>query len=132
MTEIKKITKITLLWYGVAGLLFAFMYLVISDFYFYTIVQWPYNDPVGFWISGGVMLVLGITALMAIFKKEWEEIKLFFLFSMMWLAYMIIMNIVAIVILSFPETPLMTMVTNIILLTFNLVLGIICWIKQKS
>ena len=132
MTEIKKITKITLLWYGVAGLLFAFMYLVISDFYFYTIVQWPYNDPVGFWISGGVMLVLGITALMAIFKKEWEEIKLFFLFSMMWLAYMIIMDIVAIAILSFPETTLMTMITNIILLTFNLVLGIICWVKQRS
>jgi hypothetical protein len=132
LTEIKKITKITLLWYGVAGLLFAFMYLVISDFYFYTIVQWPYNDPVGFWISGGVMLVLGITALMAIFNKEWEEIKLFFLFSMMWLAYMIIMDIVAIAILSFPETPLMTMITNIILLTFNLVLGIICWVKQRS
>jgi len=132
MTEIKKITKITLIWYGVAGLLFAFMYLVISDFYFYTIVQWPYDDPVGFWISGGVMLVLGITAIMAFFKKEWEEIKLFFLFSMMWLAYMIIMNIVAIVILSFPETPLMTMVTNIILLTFNLVLGLICWMKQRS
>jgi len=132
MTEIKKITKITLLWYGVAGLLFAFMYLVISDFYFYTIVQWPYNDPVGFWISGGVMLVLGITALMAFFKKEWEEIRLFFLFSLMWVAYMIIMDIVAVAILSFPETPLMTMITNIILLTFNLVLGIICLMKQRS
>ena len=132
MTEIKKITKIALIWYGVAGLLFAFMYLVISDFYFYTIVQWPYNDPVSFWITGGIMLVLGITSIMAIFKKEWEEIRLFFLFSMMWLAYMIIMNIVAVAILSFPETPLMTMVTNIILLTFNLVLGIICWMKQRS
>ncbi len=132
MTEIKKITKITLGWYCVAGLLFAFMYLVISDFYFYTIVQWPYNDPVGLWISGGIMLILGITALMAIFKKEWEEIKLFFLFAIMWVAYMIIINIVAIAILSFPETPLMTLITNIILLTFNLVLGIICWMKQKS
>ena len=132
MTEIKKITKITLLWFGIAGLLFAFMYLVITDFYAYTIMQWPYNDPVSFWSLGGSMLVLGITSLMAIFKKEWEEIKLFFLFSMMWLAYMIIMNIVAIVILSFPETPLMTMVTNIILLTFNLVLASICWIKQRS
>ena len=132
MTEIKKITKIALIWYGVAGLLFAFMYLVISDFYFYTIVQWPYNDPVSFWITGGIMLVLGITSIMAIFKKEWEEIRLFFLFSMMWLAYMIIMNIVAVAILSFPETPLMTMVTNIIILTFNLVLGIICWMKQRS
>ena len=132
MTEIKKITKITLLWFGIAGLLFAFMYLVITDFYAYTIMQWPYNDPVSFWSLGGSMLVLGITALMAIFKKEWEEIKLFFLFSMMWLAYMIIMDIIAVAILSLPETPLMSMITNIILLTFNLALATICWIKQRS
>jgi hypothetical protein len=132
MTEIKKITKIVLVWYGVAGLLFAFMYLVITDFYFYTIVQWPYYDPVGLWISGGNMLVIGITAFLAIFKKEWEEVKLFFLFTMLYLVYMIAMNFVAIAILNFPETPLMTMITNIILLTINLVLGIVCWLKQRS
>ena len=72
MTEIKKITKIALIWYGVAGILFAFVYLVLTDLYI-AIIQWPYNDPVMFWSLGGTLLILGIGYLMAFFRKEWEE-----------------------------------------------------------
>ena len=132
MTEIKKITKITLLWYGVAGLLFAFMYLVITDFYAYTLMQWPYNDPVAFWSLGGTMLVIGVVSLIASFKKEWEEIKLFFFFAMIWVLYFLIMDIVAVAMLSLPTTPLMYMIINIVLLTFNLVVGLLSWMKQRS
>jgi len=131
MTEIKKITKIALLWYGVAGILFAFFYLVLTDLYV-TMIQWPYNDPVSFWSLGGTLLTIGIASLMASFKKEWEEIKLFFLFSMMWILYFIIMDIVSIALLGLPDMALMSQITNIILLTFNLVLGIFCIMKQRS
>ena len=131
MTEIKKITKIALLWYGVAGILFAFFYLVLTDLYL-TMIQWPYNDPVAFWSLGGTLLTIGIASFMASFKKEWEEIKLFFLFSMMWILYFIIMDIVSIALLSLPDMALMSQITNIILLTFNLVLGIFCIMKQRS
>ena len=131
MTEIKKITKIALLWYGVAGILFSLIYLVLTDLYV-AMIQWPYNDPVMFWSLGGTLLVIGIASLMAFFKKEWEEVKLFFLFSMMWLLYVIIMNSISIALLGLPEMALMSMVSNIVLLTFNLVLGIICWMKQRS
>ena len=131
MTEIKKITKIALLWYGVAGILFAFMYLVLTDLYV-AMILWPYNDPVMFWSLGGTLLIIGIASIMAFFKKEWEEIKLFFLFSMMWLLYFIIMNIFTIVLLGLPDMALMNQTMNIILLTFNIVLGIICWMKQRS
>ena len=131
MTEIKKITKIALLWYGVAGILFAFMYLVLTDLYV-AMILWPYNEPVMFWSLGGTLLIIGIASIMAFFKKEWEEIKLFFLFSMMWLLYFIIMNIFTIVLLGLPDMALMNQTMNIILLTFNIVLGIICWMKQRS
>ena len=132
MTEIKKITKITLLWYGVAGILFAFFYIVLTDFYAWGLMQWPYNDPVSFWSLGGSLLILGITSLLAFFKKEWEEIKLFLLLMIMWVIYFIIMDIIAVVLLGLPDTPMLFMMTNIFLLSFNLVLGIICWIKQRS
>ena len=131
MTEIKKITKIALIWYGIAGILFAFIYLVLPDLYV-TMIQYPYNDPIMFWSLGGTMLVLGVASLIASFKKEWEEIKLFFLFSMMWILYFIIMNIFTIVLLVLPDMTLMNQVMNIVLLTFNLVLGIFCWMKQRS
>lgn len=132
MTEIKKITKITLIWYGVAGILFAFLYIVFTDFYIFGIMQWPYNDLVSLWLSGSSMLFMGIASLLAVFKKDWDEIKLFFLFAIMWLIGPIIINIVAITLLSFPATPRMSMMTNIVILFFNLVLGTISWIKQRS
>ena len=73
MTEIKKITKIALLWYTIAGLLFAFFYLVLTDLYV-ALIQWPYNDPVAFWSLGGTMLVLAIGYLMCFFRKEWDRV----------------------------------------------------------
>jgi len=132
VTEIKKITKIALLWYCVAGLLFAFFFLVLTDFYAWGLMQWPYNDYVAFWSLGGTMLVLSIASFMAYFKKEWEEIKLFFELMLMWVTMMIIMDIFTLALLGLPATPLMYMIVNIILLTFNLVLGIYCWIKQRG
>ena len=132
MTEIKKITKIALLWYGVAGLLFAFFYLVLTDFFAWGLMQWPYDDPVAFWGMGVSLLVLSIASFMAYFKKEWEEITLFFLIMMMWVFCMIIMDIIIVSLLGLPETPMMFMILNIVLLTFNLVLGIYSWMKQRS
>ena len=132
MTEIKKITKITLLWYGVAGSLFAFSYLVLTDFFAWGLMQWPYNDPVSFWGMGISLLVLSIASFMAYFKKEWEEIKLFFVIMLMWVFCMIIMDIIVVTLLGIPETPMMFMILNIVLLTFNFVLGIYCWMKQRS
>lgn len=132
MTEIKKITKITLIWYGVAGILFALLYIVLTDFYIFGIMQWPHDDLVSLWLSGSTMLFMGIASLLAVFKKDWNEIKLFFLFAIMWLIGPIIINIVAITVLSFPETPRMSMMMNIVILLFNLVLGVISWIKQRS
>ncbi|MFX1455676.1 MAG: hypothetical protein ACFFDB_09910 [Promethearchaeota archaeon] len=131
MTEIKKITKIALLWYTVAGFLFAFMFIVITDFTM-NFMQWPYNDPVNFWFQGGTMLVLAITTLLAFFIKEWERIKLFFFLVIIWDIMVLIMDIVIAVTLNFPATPFMMIIIFIILLTFNLVIGLVSWMAQRS
>ena len=131
MTEIKKITKIALFWYTIAGFLFAFMFIVLTDFAM-NFMQWPYNDPINFWFQGGTMLVMSITTLLALFMKEWERIKLFFFLVIIWDIMVLIMDIVALAILNFPETPFMTMITFIILLTFNLVMGLVSWMTQRS
>jgi hypothetical protein len=132
MTEIKKITKITLLWYGVAGLLFALSYLVLTDFFAWQLMQWPYNDPVSFWSLGISLLVLSIASLMAAFKKEWKEIRLFFVVMIMWITAALIMDIFIVTLLNLLATPMMFMVVNIVLLAFNLVMGILSWMKQRS
>ncbi|MFX0001788.1 MAG: hypothetical protein ACFE88_16880 [Candidatus Hermodarchaeota archaeon] len=131
MTEIKKITKVALLWYTIAGFLFAFMFIVLTDFTM-NFMQWPYNDPINFWFQGGTMLVMAITTLLALFIKEWERIKLFFFLIIIWDIMVLIMDIVAVTILNFPETPFLFMITFIIILTFNLVIGLVSWITQRS
>lgn len=131
MTEIKKITKIALLWYTIAGFLFAFMFIVLTEFTM-NFMQWPYNDPIDFWFQGGTMLVMAITTLLALFMKEWERIKLFFFLVIIWDIMVLIMDIVAVVILNFLATPFLFMITFIIILAFNLVIGLVSWMTQRS
>ena len=131
MTEINKITKVALLWYTIAGFLFAFMFIVLTDFTM-NFMQWPYNDPVNFWFQGGTMLVLAITTLLALFIKEWERIQLFFFLVIIWDIMVLIMDIVAVATLSLPQTPFLMMITFIILLTFNLAIGLASWMTQRS
>jgi hypothetical protein len=130
MTEIKKITKVALLWYTIAGFLFSFMFIALTDFTM-NFIQWPYNDPINFWFQGGTMLVMAIAALLALFIKEWERIQLFLFLAIIWCIMVIIMDIVALAVLNFPQTPFMTMITFIILLTFNLVIGLASWMTQR-
>jgi len=94
-------------------------------------MQWPYNDPINFWFQGLTMLSMAIVTLFALFIKEWERIEVFFLFVIIWDIMVIIMDIVAVAVLNLPETPFMTMITFIILLTFNSVIGFVSWMTQR-
>ena len=131
MTEIQKLTKISLLLDVLAGFIFAFLYLVIPDIYIYDLTQWPFNDPIYFRLFGGTLLVLGLASLIAYFKKEWEEIKLLYELALMWLLMVIIINIFELVMLPLPVMSLTNTVVNTILVTIYLILGIYCWIKQR-
>ena len=132
MTEIQKLTKISLLLDVLAGFIFAFLYLVIPDIYIYDLTQWPFNDPIYFRLFGGTLLVLGLASLIAYFKKEWEEIKLLYELALMWLLMVIIINIFELVMLPLPVMSLTNTVVNTILVTIYLILGIYCWMKQRS
>ena len=132
MTEIKKVTKIVLIYYGVAGLLFAFLYLVLTDFFAFQLMQWPTDDPVVFWSLGMTMLVIAIASILAVFKREWELIKLYFEFMLMWIIGAILMDIAILVVITLPEATLSMMIFNIVLLSFNLVIGLFSYIKQRG
>ena len=132
MTEIQKLTKISLLLNVLAGLIFAFLYLVIPDIYIYGLTQWPFNDPIYFRLFGGTLLVLGLVSLMAYFKKEWEEIKLLYELSVMWLLMVTIINIFELALLPLPAMALTNSIFVTILVAIYLILGIYCWMKQRG
>ena len=132
MSEIQKFTKITLILYALGGFIFAFLYLVIPDIYIYDLTQWPFDDPVYFRFFGGTLLVLGLFALLAYFKKEWEEIKMVFELALMWLLMVLIINFLELALLSVPAIAFMNTMINTIIVTIYFVLGIYCWMKQKG
>ncbi len=132
MTEIQKLTKIYLLLAVLAGFIFAFLYLVIPDIYIYSLTQWPFNDPIYFRMFGGTFLVFGLISLMAYFKKEWEEVKLFFELALMWILMVLIINIFELAMLSLPAVTFTNTIFNTILLSIYLLLGIYSWMKQRG
>ncbi len=132
MTEIQKLTKISLLLDVLASFIFAFLYLVIPDIYIYDLTQWPFNDPIYFRLFGGTLLVLGLASLMAYFKKEWEEVKLLYELALMWLGMVTIINIFELVMLPLPVMSLTNTLVNTILVAVFLILGIYCWMKQRG
>ncbi len=131
MTEIQKLTKIYLLLAVLAGFIFAFLYLVIPDIYIYSLTQWPFNDPIYFRMFGGTFLVFGLISLMAYFKKEWEEVKLFFELALMWILMVLIINIFELAMVSLPAVTFTNTIFNTILLSIYLLLGIYSWMKQR-
>ena len=132
MTEIQKLTKISLLLYALAGFIFAFLYLVIPDIFIYDLTQWPFNDPIYFRLFGVTLLVLGLASLLAYFKKEWEQIKLFFELALMWLLMVTIINFFELTMLSLPVIALANTIVDTILVAIYLILGIYCCMKQRG
>lgn len=132
MTEIQKLTKITLLLDALAGFIFAFLYLVIPDIFIYGLTQWPFNDPVYFRYFGGTLLLLGLVSLIAYFKKEWEEVKLFFEFALLFILMIVIMSSLELALLTLPVIAFMNSLFSTFLVIIYLVLGTYCWMKQRG
>ena len=127
MTEINKFTKFVLYYYGIAGALFAFMYLVFTDF---QLLTWPWPDPVPFWAMGCTMLALAIASFIALFRKEWEQVKAYIEISILWVIGSILMDIAIVIVIPIPEAGMPQMMMNFVLLSFNLIVGVLAYIKQ--
>ena len=134
MTEILKITKYSLLLYTLGGLVFAILYLFITDIYLYDLVAWPFVDPYYPRAFGGTLLILAIFSLLAYFKKEWEHIKLVYELALIWLIMVLIMNILELALLSsvLPVLALTSTIINTIIVVVFLAIGLYCCMKQKK
>ena len=133
MSELKKITKYSLLIYAAGGFIFAFLYLVITDIYLITLSDWPYYDPYYPRAFGGTLLVLGLMALIGSFKKEWEHVKLTYELALAWLIMVLIMNIAELALLSpaLSFTAIGNTIFNTVIVVVFIVMGIYCYVKQR-
>ncbi|MBY9021072.1 MAG: hypothetical protein KGD67_08435 [Candidatus Lokiarchaeota archaeon] len=136
MTEIKKLTKIAILAYGIVCLIFAIMLIFLLDFWI-AAVNMPtwLNEfhPRGF---GGALLVVVFFALLVLFNKDWdwEKIKVAYVVVYTWLPINIIMevSVTAIFLPTLSNELLSQIIMDTILMSILLVLGVYSYIKQRE
>ena len=76
MAEISKEAKIIILINMIVSFIFAFFFLGIPEIY----ASWTndaYFSPICWRQLGGTLLVLGIFGIIALIRKEWEQIRIF-------------------------------------------------------
>ena len=136
MTEIKKITKISILAYGIVCLIFAVMLIFFLDFWIAAVNMPTWLNqfhPRGF---GGALLVVVIFALLVLINKDWDWEKIKFGYELMylWLPINIIMevSVSALYAPTLSTEILSQVIMDVILMSILLVLGVYSYIKQRS
>ena len=131
MTEIKKFTKIVLLvdailWF-IFGILLTFLYDMALNSEGWTNPYFPR-------MFGGVNFLSAIFAILLLRKKEWEEIKLTFVYLIGLITSTLIIEIAVFATFgsTFGASAIQTGSGTIILEAVLLTLGIVSYIKQKS
>lgn len=92
MAEFSKEMKIVLIINMIVAVVYGIMYVFLPEAV-YSLNDAPYFDP-HFWrLFGGVLIAMGFPVLLGILKGDWDYIKLFFLYAIVGLIIMALVNI---------------------------------------
>ena len=130
MTEIKKITKIALLAYGIVNILYGPMGLFFPVPLFIPATTNPFNVR----YNGATLLGIAIFAFLILIKKdrEWENVKLIYEFLYYLLIAMIILEPTRLA-FGTPTTMMISQtIMDLIIMSALLVLGVYSYIKQRE
>ena len=122
MAEFSKEMKIVLIINMIVAFVYGIMYVFLPETV-YSLNDAPYFDP-HFWrLFGGVLIALGIPVLLGIIKGDWDYIKLLFLFSIILLIILALVNLTSIIYATRSPTNLvfhwLDTIVMIVLLVFN-------------
>jgi len=129
MTEIKKITKISLLAYGIVNLIYGPMGLLFPSPLFVT----PTTNPFNVRYQGATLLGIAIFCFLILIKKdrEWENVKLLYGYLYYLLVAMIFLEPTRLLFGTPTEMMISQTIMDMIIMSVLLVLGIIAYIKQR-
>ena len=92
MAELSKEMKIVLFINMLVAFIYGIIYVFLPDTV-YSLNDAPYFDP-HFWrLFGGVLISMGIPILLGIIKGDWDEIKFFYLYAIILLTILALVNL---------------------------------------
>ena len=129
MTEIKKLTKIALIVDAVIFLIFGTMLVFLYDM---TLNTEGWTNPFHVRAFGGILYVAAFYAVIMLLKKDWEEIKLayLFLFSLCVPVIIVEASILAWLGSTFLTATVSQMIFDLIIICAKLALGIVAYMRQ--
>ena len=129
MTEIKKLTKIALIVDAVIFLIFGTMQVFLYDM---TLNYEGWTDPFHVRAFGGILYVAAFYAVIMLLKKDWEEIKLAYLFLFSLCVPVIIVEAALLAVLgsTFMAATVSQMIFDLIIICAKLALGIVAYLRQ--
>lgn len=122
MAEFSKEMKIVLIINMIVAFVYGIMYVFLPEAV-YSLNDAPYFDP-HFWrLFGGVLIAMGIPILLGIIKGDWDYIKLFYLFAIIALIIMALVNLTSNIYVTRSATNLvfhwLDTIVMIVLIVFN-------------
>ena len=131
MTEIKKITKITLVAYAIVNFLFGILLLFLTDLFLNPMTGW--TNPLSPRNIGGIFLLSAIFAVILLRKKEWEEIKLIYAFMFSFFIMTIPIELIVVVVYAstLNAATISQNIMDIIIMSILFILGVYSYIKQE-
>ena len=136
MTEIKKITKISILLYGIVSLIFAVLLIFVTDFFLAALNMPTWQNPLHPRMFGGALFTVVIFALLVLLNKDWdwEKIKLAYEVLYLWLLINIIVegSMVAFYGSVFSPELVTQLIMDVIIMSVLLVLGIYSYMRQRG
>ncbi|MFW9820977.1 MAG: DUF4345 family protein [Candidatus Thorarchaeota archaeon] len=132
MAEISKEFKILLL----INIVVAFVYGVLYTFLpnvVYSLNDAPYFDN-HFWrLFGGVLIGIGITTLLGLKKGDWDSMKLYVLYAIIFLIITGIINVTSTIYITRSATNMIFhWIDNIVIIVFAVIDSFFYWKEEKK
>ena len=131
MTEILKITKISLVALSVVYFIFGILLVVLTEVFVGGLTGW--TNPLSPRNFGGVLLLGAIFAIILLRKKEWEDIKITFAFLFSFFIATIPIELIVMIVYSstVPAAAIAQTILNEIIMSSLFTLGLVSYIMQQ-
>ena len=132
MTEIKKLTKISLIALSIVYFIFGILLVFLTEIFIGGLTGW--TNPLSPRNFGGILLLGAILAIILLRKKEWEEIKIPFTFLFSFFIMTIPIELIVAIVYSstLPPAAISQTILNEIIMCSLFTLGIVSYLKQRG
>ncbi|NVM28556.1 MAG: hypothetical protein HWN65_06910 [Candidatus Helarchaeota archaeon] len=134
MAEIPKMYKIYLLVVAIICFMYAILNIALTEIYIASLGPYFYYNPWGDRLTGFTLLCFGIFNVLAVMRPEWDKIKRYLEFGLLWMAFGLIQGVFQFAdvnITSYPGVLMNTIVAYTFMAVF-FALGLLLYLQERK